>query len=469
MHEPLESHQTSGTHSLDDFDAVSNDREIIMTDSSPAGQLQPEPVGQGNTVNTNPLCAKPVELWPIDRPKPHPDNPRTHSDEQIGLIAESIKTFKPVRPILVDEQGYILAGHGVWLAHRLLGLPEVAVQVIDHLTEPLKRAFLIADNQIAYRSEWDDQKLSALVATLERQLENVKVLGFDPQELDRVLADLAPEPAFIPEDEIPLPPVRRVTLPGDLWILGRHRLLCGDSTQAESFSQVLEGQPADMVFGDFPYNCDYRQKRKGNREEDRIANDNLGEDFEQFLYSVCVPLLQVCRGAVYLCMSSAELHSLYNAFTRAGGHWSTFLIWAKDRFTLGRSAYQRQYEVILFGWKEGQKQFWNGGRNQGDVWCVPKPKANRLHPTMKPVSLIERAIRNSSRRGDLVLDPFGGSGSALIACEKTGRRAALVELEPKFVDVTLRRWEAYTHWQARLEADGRSFAAVAEQRLERAA
>ncbi len=188
-----------------------------------------------------------------------------------------------------------------------------------------------------------------------------------------------------------------------------------------------------------------------------------------FLHSVCVQLLAVTRGAVYLCMSSSELHTLYKAFTAAGGHWSTFLIWAKDRFTLGRSDLQRMYEPILYGWKEGEEHFWCGARNEGDVWFVPKPKVNRLHPTQKPVSLIERAIRNSSRRGDLVLDMFGGSGSTLIACEKTGRRAAVVEIEPKYVDVTIRRWEAYTGREAQLENDGRTLTAVAQERSRRAA
>jgi DNA modification methylase len=224
-----------------------------------------------------------------------------------------------------------------------------------------------------------------------------------------------------------------------------------------------------MVLCDSPYNVAYRQKRRRQPAHcTAIANDDLGDQFEQFLYSVCTQLLAVCQGAVYLCMSSSELHTLYKAFTTAGGHWSTFIIWAKDRFTLGRSDYQRQYEVLLYGWREGQEHYWNGGRNQGDVWSVPRPKANRLHPTMKPVSLIERAVRNSSRRGDVVLDPFGGSGSTLIACEKTARRAALIELESKFVDVTVQRWEAYTHQQAHLEADGRSYAGVAAERASQA-
>jgi DNA modification methylase len=427
----------------------------------------PEIISDEETAN--PPCANPVQMWPIDRPKPNPANARTHPDEQVGQIANSIKTFQALRPILVDEHDNVLAGHGILLAHQRLGRTQIAVQVINHLTELQKSAFLVADNQIALQSEWDEQKLSGLIATLEQELHDVSVLGFDPEELDRLLHDLAPEQAFVDEDEVPAAPVRSISLTGDVWILGKHRLLCGDSTQAESLAVVLEGRAADMVFGDAPYNVRYRQKRTRRPEGIAIANDDLGEEFEQFLYSACVQLLAVCRGAVYLCMSSSELHTLFKAFTDAGGHWSTTIIWAKDRFTLGRSNYQRQYEPILYGWPEGREHCWNGSRNQGDVWSVPKPKANRLHPTMKPVSLIERAIRNSSQRGDVVLDPFGGSGSTLIACEKTGRRAALVELEPTYVDVTVRRWEAYTHREACLEKDGRTFAALALERFRKAA
>jgi DNA modification methylase len=387
----------------------------------------------------------------------------------VQQIANSLKLFKPLRPIVVDEQDQILAGHGIWLAHQLLGYQQIAVHVFDHLTKANKLAFLVADNQIGQNSEWDEGKLSALIADLEKQLKDVSVLGFDPEELDRLLTDLAPEQGLVDEDEVPPTPSQAVSLLGDVWVLGKHRLLCGDSTQAESFNKLLAGQPADMIFGDAPYNCNYRQKRRRRPKAAPIANDDLGEEFEQFLYAACVQLLAVCRGAVYLCMSSSELHTLYKAFTAAGGYFSTFLIWSKDRFTLGRSEYQKQFEPILYGWKKGRTHYWNGSRNQGDVWCVPKPRANRLHPTMKPVSLIERAIRNSSRRGDTVLDPFGGSGSTLIACEKSGRRAALVELEPKYIDVTVRRWEAYALREARLGADGRSFAAIAQERLKQVA
>jgi DNA modification methylase len=179
-----------------------------------------------------------------------------------------------------------------------------------------------------------------------------------------------------------------------------------------------------------------------------IQNDNLGAEFGSFLYDVCTNLMMVCKGAMYICMSSSELHTLQSSFTSAGGKWSTFIIWAKNTFTLGRADYQRQYEPILYGWKEGHEHFWCGARDQSDVWFVNKPVKNDLHPTMKPVELVERAIHNSSKTKDIVLDAFGGSGSTMIACEKTGRRARLIELDPKYVDVIVKRWQEFTGQKA---------------------
>jgi DNA modification methylase len=228
----------------------------------------------------------------------------------------------------------------------------------------------------------------------------------------------------------------------------------------------MAGAQAAMCFTDPPYNVNLEQRTMTGGIR-RITNDNLGDGFEPFLYHACVNILQVTRGAVYVCMASAELHTLYSAFTRAGGHWSTFIIASKDRFTFGRSDYQRQYEAILYGWKQGGKHFWAGARNQGDVWQVQKPRVNDLHPTMKPIELIERAIVNSSRHGDLVLDPFAGAGSVLIACQKTGRHARVIEMEPTYVDVIVRRWEEFTGKWALLQ--GRTFTQVADERLRKAA
>jgi DNA modification methylase len=415
-----------------------------------------------------PITRNVVEYWPIDRPKPHPDNPRAHPEQQIAQLARSIETFGFTHPVIVDENGGILAGHGTTLAAGRAGLKEVPVIVVSGLTETEKRLYLIADNQLGFNSTWDEEKLQAMIADLEKNLAELDLTGFRPQELDRILADLAPEKeGWIDEDQIP-EPTSSITTPGDLWILERHRVFCGDARSAESYQRLLEGAPADMTFADPPYNVNYSQRRGGIRIA-KIANDDLGAEFREFLQSACEQMLAFTRGAVYICMGSSELHTLHDAFTDAGGYWSTFIIWAKDNFTLGRSDYQRQYECILYGWKKGQDHFWCGARDEGDVWHIPKPKRNRLHPTVKPVCLVERAIRNSSERGALVLDPFGGSGSTLIACEKSGRRAAMMELEPHYVDVMIERWEAYTRREAILDGDGRSYAAVTEARSLRAA
>ena len=179
--------------------------------------------------------------------------------------------------------------------------------------------------------------------------------------------------------------------------------------------------------------------------------------------------MALCDGAIYVCMSSSELHTLFQAFTDAGGHWSTFVIWAKHHFTLGRSDYQRQYEAILYGWRQGADHYWCGARDQGDVWCIPRPMANRQHPTMKPVELVERAVRNSSRMGNTVLDPFAGSGTTLIACQRLQRRACLIELDPCYVDVICQRWQQFSGQAAVLEGDRRPFPEIAQERRQQAA
>jgi DNA modification methylase len=408
-------------------------------------------------------------LSPIDDIKPNPLNPREHSEQQQAQLAKCIAEVGFTQPVLVDENRMVLAGNGRLLAARKLGLTEVPVIAIEHLTDTQKRLYVIADNQLALNSNWDEQKLQAAVSDLERGLADLDLTGLRPQEIDRILADLAPEEAATDEDEIPAAPPLVTTRPGDLWNLaGKHWVLSGDATDAASYERLLKGEPADMVFCDLPYNCRYKQKLRTGPVR-TIINDNLGAGFADFLHAVCVQLLSVTRGALYICMSSAELHTLHKAFTEAGGHWSTFVIWNKGSFTLGRSDMQRQYESILYGWKEGQEHFWCGARDESDVWCVPKPKANRLHPTCKPVALVERAIRNSCRRGDRVLDATAGSGSTLIACEKSGRHGYLMELDLKYVDVTVRRWEAYSQQEATLEGDGRTFTAIAAERCRLAA
>jgi DNA modification methylase len=409
-----------------------------------------------------------IERWSVDRLIPYARNARTHSPEQVAQIAASIAEFGWTNPILVGADGVVIAGHARLLAARKLGISDVPVIVLDHLSDSQRRALIIADNRLALNAGWDEEMLRVEIEALREDEFNLDLLGFGVEEMDALLVEAEAEVTGNTDDDaVPETPETAVTVAGDVWLLGDHRLLCGDATQIDAVEKVLAGGLADMVFTDPPYNVNYgatmKDKLRGKKR--KIANDNLGDGFEQFLRDTCTNILTVTKGAVYICMSSSELHTLQKAFREAGGHWSTFVIWAKNTFTMGRSDYQRQYEPILYGWKEGSDHFWCGARDQGDVWFVKKPVSNDPHPTMKPVELVERAIRNSSKSRDTVLDPFGGSGSTLIACEKAGRQARLIELEPKYCDVIVRRYQEFSGKEATLEADGRRFADLAAERL----
>ncbi len=396
-----------------------------------------------------------IQLWPIGRLVPYAANPRTHSAEQIDQIATSIAEFGFNNPILVDSSAGIVAGHARAEAARKMGLNELPVIVLDHLSETQKRAYIITDNQLALNAGWDDELLAKELAALEQDGFEMEKLGLPDEQLMALLEQ--DEECFTDPDAAPQIPAAPVTRPCDTWLLGPHRVHCGDATQEASFRRLLAGEHADMVFTDPPYNVAY------NGSGRTIENDDLGGHFGEFLGKCCSNMLNAVEGAVYICMSSSELHTLYQAFTDAGGHWSTFIIWAKNTFTLGRSDYQRQFEPILYGWPEGRQHYWCGERNQGDVWFVDKPVVNDLHPTMKPVELVERAILNSSQRNQIVLDPFGGSGSTLIGAERTGRRARLLELDPRYVDVIVRRWQEFSRKSATHEADGRTFDAISDR------
>jgi DNA modification methylase len=292
---------------------------------------------------------------------------------------------------------------------------------------------------------------------------DLSITGFDLDDLADLQGDEDGYGGGSDQDDVmPEASETVISQPGDVWLLGKHRLLCGDATLADSYAQLLQVESVDLVFTDPPYNVNYANSAKDKlRGKNRaILNDNLGEGFYDFLLVALTPTLAHCRGALYIAMSSSELDVLQDAFRAAGGHWSTFIIWAKNTFTLGRADYQRQYEPILYGWPEGVQRHWCGDRDQGDVWQINKPAKNDLHPTMKPVELVERAIRNSSKPGQVVLDPFGGSGTTLIAAEKAGRVARLIELDPKYVDVIVRRWQDWTGQQATREADGVAFDSI---------
>jgi len=409
-----------------------------------------------------------IEHWPTDKLVPYARNARTHSPEQVAQIAASIAEFGFTNPILAGSDGVIVAGHGRLAAAQKLGLSTVPVVVLDHLTPTQRRALVIADNRIAENAGWDEAMLQVELVALQDDDFDLTLTGFDADALaDLLSGEEATTEGQTDEDAAPEVLETPVSRRGDIWLLGQHRVLCGDATDPGAYAKVLGDELAGMVFTDPPYNVNYANSAKDKlRGRNRaILNDNLGEGFYDFLLAALTPTLAHCRGAVYVAMSSSELDTLQAAFRAAGGHWSTFIIWAKNTFTLGRADYQRQYEPILYGWPEGGERHWCGDRDQGDVWQIKKPQKNDLHPTMKPVELVERAIRNSSRPGDVVLDPFGGSGSTLIAAEKSGRRARLIELDPKYVDVIVRRWQDYTRQQAMRESDGLAFDQAAPGRV----
>ena len=420
------------------------------------GIAQNKATGRGRTTNPEPVLRDlVVERWPVDKLIPYARNARTHTDEQVAQVAASILEFGWTNPILASGDGVIIAGHARLAAARKLGMTEVPVIVLDHLSPTQRRALVLADNRLAMSAGWDEEMLRIELTALKEDSFDLDVVGFTNGELEEFLRD--PEQTsdgLTDADAVPDEQEKVVTVPGDLWLLGEHRLLCGDATSLDAVRLVLDGGLADMVFTDPPYNVDYVGK---TAKKLKIGNDALAGKFYEFLRDASTNILAVTKGAIYMCMSSSELHTLFQAFSDAGGHWSTFVIWAKHHFTLGRSDYQRMYEPILYGWRDGTQHFWCGDRNQGDVWFIKRPMANLEHPTMKPVELVERALRNSSKTRDTILDPFGGSGTTMIACEKAGRQARLLELEPRYCDVVVRRWQEYTGDVARHADSGRTF------------
>ena len=414
---------------------------------------------------TSPVIVGNIEQRPVDQLSAYTDNARTHSESQIAQIAASIVEFGFVNPILIGPDNRIIAGHARLSAARKLGLNAVPVIVLGHLSETQRRALVIADNQLALNAGWNEDILRLELAALADQDFQIELLGFDHAELKRLLAvqDIAARP--LDPNIVPAAPQAPVTAPGDLWKLGEHRLLCGDTTRQGDFETVLAGARAQLVFTDLPYNAAYESKASPTLPAESAS---LGEEFRRFLRQTCGNLLAVCDGPLYICMSSSELPTLFQAFTEAGGQWSTFLIWAHHPSAIGQSDYRSQYVPILYGWRRGADHYWCK-RDQGDLWSIPQPMANRKHPPVQPVELVERALQNSSRRGDIVLDGFAGVGTTLIACERQKRQARLIEIDPVNVDVICQRWLQFCGRPAVLDGDGRTFQQVAEERQQKAA
>ena len=394
---------------------------------------------------------------PIDNLTPLDENPRRGDVE---AVAKSYKQFGQRKPIVAKRAksvkggkptGMVIAGNHQLLAAKQLGWTEIAVVFTDDDAKTAK-AFALADNRTHDLGDYDNLMLADILNELKTDMDLFDATGYTPKSLKEILSDNAKKAKYAGEtdaDDIPETPEKPVSKMGDLYICGDHRLLVGDSTDPANYERLLQGVKANMCFTDPPYNVNY--EGTNDKAQKTIMNDNLGSFFAEFLKSACTNIINHTDGGCYIAMSSSELATLQTAWLTSGGKWSTFIIWAKNSFTLGRSDYHRQYEPILYGWSAKGTRHWCGDRKQGDVWNIDKPRRSDLHPTMKPVELVERAIHNSSQAGDLVLDPFGGSGTTMIASERTDRKARLIELDPHFADVIVTRWEQHTGKKAHLE------------------
>lgn len=445
-----------------------------------------------------------IAYHPIDSLVPYAQNSRTHSEEQVGQIAASIREFGFTNPVLVDEDNGIIAGHGRVLAARALSMAAVPCITLVGLTEAQKRAYVIADNKLALNAGWDAETLASEIKALEGLDFDLSLLGFSTDELD----EMFPDPhvgGLTDEDDAPPLPEDPVSVLGDCWVLGPHRVLCGSSTEIDAWDALMQGERADICVTDPPYNVDYVGKTK---DKLKIENDSMaGGDFRQFLLDFYVAVFTVMKAGapIYVYHADTEGLNFRGAFIDAGFKLSGCLIWRKNVMVLGRSDYQWQHEPILYGWKPGAAHRWYGGRKLTTVvkhgedgpiskmddgrWAIrvgddtlivngeatleqhassilhhDKPNRSNSHPTMKPVGLIEKNLAASARSGDIVIDGFGGSGTTLIAADRLGQSARVMELDPRYVDVIVKRWQEYTGREAVHEETGQTFAELAGAR-----
>ena len=384
-----------------------------------------------------------IEQIAVDDLLPYAKNSRTHSPEQVAQIAASMVEFGWTNPVLIDANGMIVAGHGRVLAARKLKMDSVPCIRLGHLTPTQARAYVIADNKLALNAGWDDAMLKAELDVLKEEGFEIGLTGFSDDEIEALL-DFEVVEGNTDPDDVPEAPADPITKPGDLWILGDHRLLCGDSTSIESVKRIMSEDAADLLLTDPPYNVAYTGKTE---EALTIQNDSMDDaSFRQFLRDVYSTADSVMReGAVfYIWHADSEGFNFRGAAFDVGWKVRQCLIWNKNSLVLGRQDYHWKHEPCLYGWKDGAGHYWGSDRTQTTVLDFNRPSRNGEHPTMKPVELFEYQIKNSSRPGDVVLDLFGGSGTTAIACEKTGRKARLMELDPKYCDVIVKRWEEFT-------------------------
>jgi site-specific DNA-methyltransferase (adenine-specific) len=393
-----------------------------------------------------------IERIGVETLLPYAKNSRTHSDEQVAQIAASIKEFGFNNPILIDKENTIIAGHGRLLAARRAGMEEVPCIRLDHLTETQRKAYVIADNRLALNAGWDNEMLTIELNELMEDDFALDILGFDEKELKALLDPIQATEGLTDEDAVPEAPEEPKTKPGDIWMMGRHRLMCGDSTSMDHLALLTDGQLVDMWLTDPPYNVAYEGKTK---DALKIQNDSMEDDqFRQFLRDAYTAADTVMKpGAVfYIWHADSEGYNFRGAAQDAGWKVRQCLIWKKSSMVMGRQDYHWKHEPCLYGWKEGAGHLWAADRKQTTILEFDKPSRNGEHPTMKPVALFEYQMLNNTKGGDQVLDSFGGSGTTLIAAEKNGRIARIMELDPKYCDVIVKRWEEFTGKTAELAA-----------------
>jgi DNA modification methylase len=418
-----------------------------------------------------------VERRPVSSLTPYARNARTHSDAQVAQIAASIREWGWTVPVLVDETGMLIAGHGRVLAAQRLGVPEVPVMVARGWSEAQKRAYVLADNKLALNAGWDSDLLRVELSDLQEGGFDLGLAGFEATELEALLAEA--NPGLTDPDDSPEPPVYPVSELGDVWLLGRHRIVCGDSTDALAVEAALAGVKPHLMVTDPPYGVEYDAawrneaaaegkigQRGQSRATGKVENDDRAEWAEAWA---------LFPGDVaYVWCASLHAHVVAGSLIASGFGLKSQIIWAKDRFQLSRGHYHWQHEPCWYATRGAAH--WNGDRKQSSLWEIKLPWDNygnrkpgpedvkNRHSTQKPVECMKRPIENNSSPGQAVYEPFSGSGTTLIACEMTGRVCHAIELSPAYVDVAVKRWSEFTGHQATLEGDGRTFAEVEGER-----
>jgi site-specific DNA-methyltransferase (adenine-specific) len=391
-----------------------------------------------------------IEQIATEKLIPYARNSRTHSEAQVAQIAGSIREFGFTNPVLIDGQDGIIAGHGRVMAARALGLAEVPCIRLGHLTDAQKRAYIIADNKLALNAGWDDELLAIELRDLDALGYDLDLTGFDDDEISKLLdLELGEGEGQGDADAVPEARPDPISKQGDVWLLGKHRVMCGDSTSIDQAGVLMGGgSMADLLVTDPPYNVAYEGK---TQDALTIQNDAMSDgDFRQFLRDCYATANAFMRpGAVfYIWHADSEGLNFRAAAAECGWTVRQCLVWNKNSLVMGRQDYHWKHEPCLYGWKDGAAHYWGSDRTQTTVLDFARPNRNGEHPTMKPVDLIEYQVKNSSKRGDTVLDLFGGSGTTLIASEKTGRTARLMELDPRYCDVIVRRWQNFTGQRA---------------------